>query len=61
LANKEIAEILGISLDNVKIRLHRARTKLKSVLNEACEFYNTDKSTLACDPKQIQILPKVPK
>lgn len=61
LANKEIAEILGISLDNVKIRLHRARAKLKSVLNEACEFYYTDKSTLACDRKQVQILPKVPK
>ena len=61
LANKEIAEILGISLNNVKIRLHRARAKLKSLLNEACEFYYTDKSTLACDRKQIQILPKVPK
>jgi RNA polymerase sigma-70 factor (ECF subfamily) len=61
LANKEIAEILGTSLGNVKIRLHRARAKLKSILNKACEFYYTDKSTLACDRKQIQILPKVPK
>ena len=33
LANKEIAEILGISLDNVKVRLHRARAKLKATLN----------------------------
>ena len=37
--NKEIAEILDISLDNVKIRLHRARAKLKAILNEACDFY----------------------
>jgi len=61
LANKEIAEILDISLDNVKIRLHRARTKLKAVLNEACDFYYTDQNALACDRKQFQILPKVPK
>ena len=61
LANKEIAEILGISLNNVKIRLHRARTKLKEVLNEACDFYHTEQNTLACDRKQVQILPKIPK
>ena len=61
LANKEIAEILDISLDNVKVRLHRARAKLKLVLNEACEFYYTGQNTLACDRKQVQILPKAPK
>ena len=61
LANKEIAEILGISLDNVKIRLHRARAKLKEVLNAACDFYHTEQNTLACDRKQVQILPKIPK
>ena len=61
LANKEIAEILGISLDNVKIRLHRARTILKTALNEACDFYYSEQSTLACDRKQVQIMPKTPK
>ena len=61
LANKEIAEILDISLDNVKIRLHRARAKLKAALNEACDFYYTGQNTLACDRKQVQILPKAPK
>lgn len=60
-SNKEIAEILGISLSNVKIRLHRARTKLKAVLNEACEFYYTEQNTLACDRKQVKILPDIPK
>jgi len=59
-ANKEIAEILGISLDNVKIRLHRARAKLKKSLQEGCDFYYTEGNTLACDRKQVQILPKVP-
>lgn len=61
LTNKEIAEILDISLDNVKIRLHRARTKLKKTLNEACAFYYTEQNTLACDRKQVKILPKLPK
>lgn len=61
LANKEIAKILDISLENVKIRLHRARTKLKATLNEACDFYYTEQNTLACDRKQVQILPKIPK
>lgn len=39
LRNSEIAEILAISLDTVKIRLHRAKAKLKKELEEHCEFY----------------------
>lgn len=39
LKNCEIAKILGVSLDTVKIRLHRAREKLKKELEEHCEFY----------------------
>jgi RNA polymerase sigma-70 factor (ECF subfamily) len=60
-ANKEIAEILGISLDNVKMRLHRARAKLKATLNEGCDFYQDEQSTLACDRKSSLILPKPPR
>jgi len=39
LKNSEIAEILGVTLDTVKIRLHRAKTKLKEELETNCEFY----------------------
>ncbi|NOT05095.1 MAG: sigma-70 family RNA polymerase sigma factor [Anaerolineales bacterium] len=39
LKNNEIAEILGVTLDTVKIRLHRAKTKLKEELETHCEFY----------------------
>jgi RNA polymerase sigma-70 factor (ECF subfamily) len=60
-ANKEIAKILGISLDNVKIRLHRARARLKKDLQDGCDFYHTEGNTLACDRKQVQILPNTPK
>jgi RNA polymerase sigma-70 factor (ECF subfamily) len=61
LSNQEIADILEISVDNVKIRLHRARAKLKVVLNEGCDFYYNEQNTLACDRKQVQILRKAPK
>jgi RNA polymerase sigma-70 factor (ECF subfamily) len=39
LKNNEIAEILGVTLETVKIRLHRAKTKLKEELETHCEFY----------------------
>lgn len=58
MTNLEIAEILGISLDNVKIRLHRARAKLKEALQAGCDFYYNKENQLLCDRKQIQILPK---
>jgi len=50
--NKEIAEILQISLDTAKIRLHRARAQLKKSLESGCDFYLDDSSELMCDRKQ---------
>ncbi len=49
--NREIADILGESLDNVKIRLHRARKKLRSVLASYCNFYRDKNNNLRCDRK----------
>jgi len=49
LKNKEIAEILHISLDTVKIRLHRARTQLRKKLESNCSFYRNDQNELSCD------------
>ncbi len=60
MANKEIAEILGITLENAKIRLHRARARLKKALQDGCDFYYNEENALACDRKQIQILQKPP-
>jgi RNA polymerase sigma-70 factor (ECF subfamily) len=59
--NTEIADVLQISLDTVKIRLHRARAKLKALLNDGCDFYHDEENVLACDRKPSQILPKPPK
>ena len=39
LRNHEISEVLGVSLDTVKIRLHRARVMLKKELEENCPAY----------------------
>ena len=50
--NNEIAEILQISLDTAKIRLHRARAQLKKSLETGCDFYLDESSELACDRKQ---------
>jgi RNA polymerase sigma-70 factor (ECF subfamily) len=54
--NREIADILEISLDNVKVRLHRARARLKKELDCGCSFYHSEQGTLACDRKPVGIL-----
>jgi RNA polymerase sigma-70 factor (ECF subfamily) len=49
--NREIADSLGVSLDSVKIRLHRAREKLKQDLAAGCTFDRDERNELACDRK----------
>lgn len=50
--NSEIAVILGLSLGTVKIRLHRAKQKLKGLLLANCNFYRTECcGRLVCEPK----------
>ena len=50
--NSEIAEVLGVSLETVKIRLHRARSRLKEILEANCSFYHDPCNTLLCDIKR---------
>ncbi len=47
----KIAEILGLSLQATKVRLHRARTKLREELAANCILYRDDRNELACDLK----------
>ncbi|MEI8173800.1 MAG: sigma-70 family RNA polymerase sigma factor [Deltaproteobacteria bacterium] len=47
----EIADILGLSLQAAKIRLHRARTRLREELKTACIFYRDEHNEFACDRK----------
>lgn len=52
LKNNEIAEILNVSLETVKIRLVRARLKLRQEMLRQCTFYRDERNELACDRKQ---------
>jgi len=37
-------------VENVKVRLHRARKKLKDILEEACTFERDERNVLVCTP-----------
>lgn len=45
----EIGAILGLSVGTVKIRLHRARLKLRRELEHGCRLYHDERNELACD------------
>lgn len=49
-SHQEIADISGITAKNVKVRLHRARKKLKSILEERCSFERDERNVLVCNP-----------
>jgi RNA polymerase sigma-70 factor (ECF subfamily) len=49
-SQQEIADILGLTVENVKVRLHRARKKLKAILEEACSFEVDERNVLVCEP-----------
>jgi RNA polymerase sigma-70 factor (ECF subfamily) len=51
LTNPEIAQMLDLSLPTVKIRLHRARKRLREALDRACSFSRDDRGVLICEPK----------
>jgi RNA polymerase sigma-70 factor (ECF subfamily) len=50
LTAQEIAHLLCESLSNVKIRLHRARLKLRTALQAGCDFSYDERNVLTCDP-----------
>jgi RNA polymerase sigma-70 factor (ECF subfamily) len=57
LTNQEIADTLGVSLDTVKIRLHRARARLRQHLGSGCSFYRDDRNEFACQPRRKGVSP----
>lgn len=45
---RQVAEICGIPISTVKIRVHRARKRLREALKTQCEFYRDDNSVFRC-------------
>jgi RNA polymerase sigma-70 factor (ECF subfamily) len=50
LTNPEIAQLLGCSVATAKIRVHRARARLRETLAAACAFEIDERGVLVCDP-----------
>jgi len=51
LTAEQIAEICDCSVASAKIRIHRARLRLKDALDNQCEFYRDPQSVFRCDRK----------
>ena len=47
-----VAEIVGCSIANAKIRIHRGRRRLEQALNKECTFYRDEENVFRCDRKQ---------
>jgi RNA polymerase sigma-70 factor (ECF subfamily) len=51
LKDGEIADVLELTIQATKMRLHRARAKLRKDLTAACVFYRDERNEFACDRK----------
>ena len=50
LTNPQIADLAGCSLATAKIRVHRARRRLREALDAACTFDIDERGVLVCEP-----------
>ncbi len=48
---EQVSEICGCSLATAKIRIHRARDRLRKALQQECEFYRDGDDVLRCERK----------
>ncbi len=51
LPGAKVAETLGVSLANAKIRLHRARGRLRATLTDCCTFTRNGRHGFSCERK----------
>ncbi len=51
LSAQQVAEICDCSVATAKIRIHRARLRLKDALTRQCQFYHDQDSVFRCDRK----------
>jgi len=52
--HKEIGEVLEIEAGNVKVRLHRARKKMKAILETNCRFERDERNVFVCVPSEVK-------
>jgi RNA polymerase sigma-70 factor (ECF subfamily) len=57
LPDREIAEILGVSVEAAKIRLHRARARLRQILELGCDLSRDERNELTCEPRPDDVSP----
>jgi RNA polymerase sigma-70 factor, ECF subfamily len=55
ITNAETGDILGLDLDTVKIRLHRARLQLRKSMDHACHLYRDGRNEFSCDRKSTTL------
>ena len=48
----ETAEICEIPISTAKIRIHRAKERLREALNKKCDFYSSPDGNVRCDRKK---------
>ncbi len=48
--NAQIAEVLDCSLEAAKMRLHRARVKLRQMMDDNCDLFHDERNVLSCLP-----------
>ena len=48
--NGEIAQVVGCSLSAAKMRLHRARERLRRMMDERCDIFHDERNVLSCLP-----------
>jgi len=49
---EEIARILGASSVSIRVRLHRAREELRTLLEEGCDFSRDERDVFVCTRKE---------
>jgi RNA polymerase sigma-70 factor, ECF subfamily len=55
LADRQIAEVLGITVQAAKMRLHRARARLRENLERGCSLSRDERNELICEPRSDDV------
>jgi RNA polymerase sigma-70 factor, ECF subfamily len=55
LPDRQVAEVLGISVEAAKMRLHRARARLRAKLERGCALSRDERNELTCEPRSDDV------